>query len=242
MAIKEVSTAKYERLAVEHDISEAAVHQLCQRHRNVINFVESFTEGGSTFIVTEFAEGGSLLSFLQARNHYSLPEDHSRKIFAQLARAVQFMHKHGVVHRDLKHMNILLSDNTEDAIVKVTDFGIATYLEQDEFIKKQAGTAGFMAPEVAQNQLSNHKADVWSLGVILYALICSRVPFSGPSKEETRSKIINEQLKFADAEWAHVHPSLLELISGMLTKDPKHRFSMKDVVDHPWVNAVPATI
>ena len=89
------------------------------------------------------------------------------------------MHDNGIVHRDLKHLNIFLSDEGDAPKVKIGDFGLACKLGEDECIKKKAGTNGFMAPEVVQDELSDFKSDIWSLGIILFALIDSGLPFYG---------------------------------------------------------------
>jgi len=88
-------------------------------------------------------------------------------------------------------LNIFLSDTTTSPKVKIGDFGLACQLRQDECIKKVAGTIGFMAPEVVQDEPSDFKSDVWSLGVILYALIGSGVPFSGRDRDATANNIVN---------------------------------------------------
>ena len=83
----------------------------------------------------------------------------------------------------------------------IGDFGLSCKLDEDESINKRAGTIGFMAPEVVNDQLCDFKSDVWSLGVIIYALISSGVPFVGPNYESTADKIVNEELSFKRPVW-----------------------------------------
>ena len=87
------------------------------------------------------------------------------------------IHDCGIVHRDLKHLNIFLSDQSETPKIKIGDFGLACKLGEDECIMKVCGTIGYIAPEVILGQPSDFKSDIWSLGTILYALIDSRMPF-----------------------------------------------------------------
>ena len=146
------------------------------------------------------------------------------------------MHSHNIVHRDLKHLNIFLSDYGPTPKVRIGDFGMAAYLKNDQCIKKVAGTIGFMAPEVVLNQHSDFKADIWSLGIILYALICSKVPFYGATKTETGEKIVNQPLSFDLPVWDSVSDECKSLIKRMLDKDQNTRMTINEVLAHLWVN------
>ena len=145
------------------------------------------------------------------------------------------MHSHKIVHRDLKHLNIFLSDNGPTPKVRIGDFGMAAYLNYNQCIKKVAGTIGFMAPEVLLNQHSDFKVDIWSLGIILYALICSRVPFYGANKTETGELIVNQPLSFDLPVWDSISDECKSLIKRMLDKDQNTRMTISDVLAHPWV-------
>ena len=151
VAIKAMDTKKYQRLSTENQVSEGKAMHLCQGSTQVINFIEEFSMGGETYIVTKFARGGDLLGYLSALGVDRLPEDHARLIVSQIAQGLQEIHNNGVVHRDLKHLNIFLSDQSEAPKIKIGDFGLACKLGEDECIKKMAGTIGFMAPEVVQD-------------------------------------------------------------------------------------------
>lgn len=153
----------------------------CQQCPNVVTFIEEFLEDGHYYIVTKYQRGQDLISYLTANDIPCVSETSAKHIFTQIARGVQTIHSHNIVHRDLKHLNIFLSDNGPTPKVRIGDFGMAAYLQDDECIKKVAGTIGFMAPEVILNQNSDFKVDIWSIGIILYALICSQVPFLGKS-------------------------------------------------------------
>ena len=131
------------------------------------------------------------------------------------------------MHRDLKYMNIFLSDTSEAPKVKIGDFGLACLLKDDECISKYAGTLGFMAPEVIQNLPCDSKSDIWSLGVIMYALIGSGVPFSGPDRETTVSSIVNEPLSFKREVWQGVSESCKDVLERMLEKDQDRRLSIQ---------------
>jgi len=97
-----------------------------------------------------------------------------------------------------------------------------------------AGTIGFMAPEVVKDEPSDFKSDIWSLGVILYALIGSGVPFSGRDRDTTAHNIINQELSFDRSVWQTVSKECKDLLRKMLTKDQDERISINEVVNHTW--------
>ena len=164
--------------------------------------------------MTKYARGGDLLGYLSSLGVDRLPESSARQIVHQIAQGLSEIHANGIVHRDLKHLNIFLSDaSTEHPKIKIGDFGLACKLGEDECIKKMAGTIGFMAPEVVQDEPSDFKSDIWSLGVILYALIGSGVPFSGRDRETTAKNIVSQPLSFSRSVWQSVSEDCKNLLS-----------------------------
>ena len=207
---------------------------MCQDSQNVLNFIEEFSLNKETYIVTKLARGGDLLSYLSSQGVDKLSENHAQAIVSQIAIGLLEMHSNGIVHRDLKHLNIFLSDQSEAPKVKIGDFGLACKLGEDECIKKMAGTIGFMAPEVVQDQPSDFKSDIWSLGVILYALIASGVPFSGRDRATTAQNIVSQELSFKRPVWNTVSESCKDVLQRMLEKDQEARISITEVLAHPW--------
>ena len=154
VAIKTIKTPTYKRLTREQHVSEGDVHyNLCKHSDHILKFVEAFTEGSLTYIVTKLARGGDLLSHLSRRDEPCLTEDEARRMFLQLVRGVRDMHDYGIVHRDLKHLNIFISGTMTKPKVRIGDFGLSCKLSPKEnyYIRKQAGTLGYMAPEILQN-------------------------------------------------------------------------------------------
>lgn len=135
------------------------------------------------------------------------------------------IHAQGIAHRDIKHLNVLIYLYEEMPVAKLTDFGMAAKLKAGDTITKVAGTIGFMAPEVVQDKPSDFKADVWSLGVMLFALICSGVPFPGRDRASTAALIVNSELAFNNSIWETVSDDCKDLITQMLVKDPESRLT-----------------
>ena len=206
----------------------------CQSSKYHVNLVEHFKHEGNTYIVTRFARGGDLLSYLTERGVHRLPEEEAKQIFHQVVLGVRDMHVQQICHRDLKHLNVFLSNNSSSPKVKIGDFGLSCHLNEGEQIIKRAGTIGFMAPEVVMDEPSDFKADIWSLGVMLYALLSSRVPFSGSTKDETAEKICQAPLSFERSAWKEVSSGCQGLLTQMLEKDQSARLSIEEVLAHPW--------
>ena len=119
----------------------------------------------------------------------------------------------------MKHMNILLSSRNEQPRVKIADFGLACDLEEDEYFQAKTGTLGYMAPELVLKQPSDFKVDVWSLGVILYEIICGDMPFKGSNLEQVSEKILNIEPNYEGKVMSSVSETCKDLLKHMLCKD-----------------------
>ncbi|GMF13274.1 unnamed protein product [Phytophthora lilii] len=160
-----------------------------------------------------------------------------------MARAVQYLHSCGIVHRDLKPENILLSTpDDRDAVVKVADFGLAKVFTGTS-LKTKCGTWGYSAPEMISGSGSvfgyDDKVDSWSLGTILYILLCGYHPFD-PEGERSDNEMIASikacSFEFDDDGWATISDGAKDLVRHLLVLDPDDRFSMTQVLEHPWIS------
>ena len=148
------------------------------------------------------------------------------------------MHVQNIVHRDIKHLNVFINDSGPLPRVRIGDLGLACLVENDEGIVSQAGTPAYMAPEVAAGDEYSFAADVWSLGVILYALVSSKLPYKGSSKQQVLELILSKELLFEEADselWSKVSASCKDLLLCMLDKNQNTRISIRDVLKHPWL-------
>lgn len=200
-------------------VSEGKAISLCQECPQVVSFIEEFHLQDTQYIVTKFVNGGDLTSYLQAHNSMKLPEEQARRIFVGIALGLKGIHAMGIVHRDIKHMNILLSNRSAAPKVKITDFGLAAKIGEKYLSNTAVGTCGFMAPEVVQGEPSDYKADIWSLGAILYALICGEVPFAAETHEATLENTITAPLLLDTEVWQETSAECKELLLSMMEKD-----------------------
>jgi 5'-AMP-activated protein kinase catalytic alpha subunit len=181
----------------------------------------------SMYIVMEQVTGGDLFDYLV--KHVRLKEDEARRLFQQIIDGVDHCHSARVVHRDLKAENILLD---EDKNVKIADFGFAAQMTPGEPLTKSCGSPNYAAPELLYKGCSYEgpEIDVWSCGVILYALLTIRLPFDAPNIPDLFRLI----KKGSYTVPGHVSEDAKDLISRMLAIDPKDRISIAEIKQHKW--------
>jgi calcium-dependent protein kinase len=149
---------------------------------------------------------------------------------------VKHCHDNGVVHRDLKPENFLLVDNTTDAPLKITDFGLSYLVKSpDEIITEACGSAYYIAPEIFKKRYTK-SVDAWALGVILFLLLSGTVPFGYNAETESEVyKAIQRDPLVLGKQWNSITPAARELVCGLLEKDPYKRYTIEQAIAHPWV-------
>ncbi|KAI4355823.1 hypothetical protein L6164_004560 [Bauhinia variegata] len=217
---------KKERL-VNQIKREVSVMRLV-RHPHIVELKEVMATKGKIFLVMEYVKGGELFSKVAKGK---MKEDVARKYFQQLISAVDFCHSRGVTHRDLKPENLLLDENED---LKVSDFGLSALPEQrrsDGMLVTPCGTPAYVAPEVLKKKgYDGSKADIWSCGVILYALLSGYLPFQGDNIMKIYRKAFKAEYEFP----AWISPEARNLISNLLVADPEKRYSIPDIMKDPW--------
>jgi len=149
--------------------------KMCQ-HPNIMRLLDVFETIEYLYLVTELLEGGDLLSYLK-RMKFQVPEARARKIIHSLATGIFYLHTYGIVHRDLKPENIVLKTNSDDADVKIVDFGLAKIIGPAETCKDIYGTLAYIAPEVLMSKPYGKAVDIWGLGIITHLLLVGFLPF-----------------------------------------------------------------
>ncbi|EWC46165.1 hypothetical protein DRE_04543 [Drechslerella stenobrocha 248] len=178
-------------------------------------------------MVLEYCPGAELYDYLISNGRLS--NDTAQKIFAQLVGAVAYVHQKHCVHRDLKLENIML-DRYEN--VKLCDFGFTREYEKLRPLQTFCGTVCYSAPEMVKGEkYLGQGVDVWSLGVILYALLCGELPFDEDDETSTKLKILNEEPKYPD----HLSEDAVSLIKSLLSKRPISRPTLLEILTHPFL-------
>jgi len=204
------------------------------KHPNIIAIKEIFESERTLYIILELVTGGELFDRIIDMGHFM--EEHARRIFQQIVDAIDYIHDRGIAHRDLKPENILLKSKNEE-IIKVTDFGLSRIISEGSFMKTMCGTPQYLAPEILTNAQQNgygKEVDMWSLGVILYVLLCGYLPFreeNGPIFQQVREG----QYDFPEEEWSTISNAVKDLIRNLLIVDPSRRYTSKQTNEHPWM-------
>jgi hypothetical protein len=230
VAIKVILKGKYEdKIGLVKN--ELEILKFC-KHTNIVEYIDSFETSEHIYIVTEYFGCGDLLSYLEFNNANN--ESRVKQIIKQIALGVEYLHSHGIMHRDLKPMNILVSDFGQFPKIKIIDFGFSGLFGHGELFDEIVGTIHFSAPELLQRQGYNYKIDLWSLGVMLYYLILGYFPFD----DERRSKnaVVRKILGGEYVIPRCVNFFIKDLIYCCLEKDFDKRINIKDFLDHSWFN------
>ncbi|XP_071488974.1 ribosomal protein S6 kinase alpha-5-like [Diadema antillarum] len=223
---------------------EVTTLQLCQRHPNIVALKEDFKDHLHTYIIMELCKGGELLGRIRKKKYFD--ECEASTIMRKLVSAVEYMHDRGIVHRDLKPENILFTDDSDDAELKIVDFGFARITNSNQPLKTPCFSLHFAAPEVLKRTYEQDgeydaSCDVWSLGVILYTMLSGKVPFqassvsSNNSASEIMKRIKHGDFSFDGEEWQSVSTAAKDLIKGLLTVDPMRRMTTTDLAQNEWI-------
>lgn len=199
-------------------------------HPNIVKAIDFFSVKGKPHIVMEYVRGGSLQDLMAKQTRLS--EAHARAIMRGILRGVAYLHAANIVHRDLKPENILMARAHHP---KISDFGLATFRNDDKHVHSIVGTPSYAAPEVIRNVPYGPPADIWSCGVLLYFMITGEKPFNGDSKDAIKRAVLQGNLKFPSQWFANCSPDVTELIRGMLQYDQVGRLNAEEALKHSWL-------
>nr|XP_039249213.1 serine/threonine-protein kinase SIK3-like isoform X1 [Styela clava] len=196
-------------------------------HPNIVKLYQVMESEKMLYLVTEYASNGEIFDHLVA--HGRMTEEEARGKFKQIVAAVYYCHTRHVVHRDLKAENLLLDAGKN---IKIADFGFANYYTKEELLTTWCGSPPYAAPELFEGkEYVGPKVDVWSLGVVLYVLVCGSLPFDDNTLQALRSRVINGKFRIP----FFMSQECEQLIRGMLLVNPSRRFSLQQVCDHAWI-------
>ncbi|KAK7468188.1 hypothetical protein BaRGS_00036601 [Batillaria attramentaria] len=199
-------------------------------HLNIIEYYENFLEDKALMIVMEYAQGGTLLEYLQSRNGNLLEEEEILKFFAQMVLSLQHVHSKQILHRDLKTQNILLDKKKE--IVKIGDFGISKVLSSKSKAYTVVGTPCYISPELCEGKPYNQKSDIWALGCVLYELASLKRAFEAANLPALILKIMRGTFSPISDQYSE---ELRSLILSMLHLDPARRPHINQIMACPIV-------
>ncbi|XP_067907507.1 MAP kinase-activated protein kinase 2-like [Heterodontus francisci] len=215
----------------------------------IINVYENMHHGKRCLlIVMECMEGGELFTRIQDRGDQAFTEREASEIMRDIGGAIQYLHAMNIAHRDVKPENLLYTSKDLNAILKLTDFGFAKETTLHNSLATPCYTPYYVAPEVLGPEKYDKSCDMWSLGVIMYILLCGYPPFYSNHglaiSPGMKKRIRMGQYEFPNPEWSDVSEEVKDLIRQVLKTDPTERMTITKFMNHPWINqsmAVPQT-
>ncbi|TRY98349.1 hypothetical protein DNTS_007747 [Danionella cerebrum] len=202
-------------------------------HPKLVQCVDAFEGRSDMVMVLEMISGGELFERIVDED-FELTEREVIKYMLQIIDGVQFIHRQGIVHLDLKPENIMCINKTGSKI-KLIDFGLARRLEDSGSLKVLFGTPEFVAPEVINYEAISFPTDMWSIGVICYILVSGLSPFMGENDNETLANVTSATWDFEDEAFDEISDQAKNFISRLLKKDMRARLSCAQCLEHPWL-------
>jgi len=200
-------------------------------HPNIVKLIDICDTKDTLFIIMELMEGGELYDEIVKRKHFT--EKDASFIMYQLFLALEYLHKKGIVHRDLKLENLLIKKHGSLEI-KLADFGLSK-VYTGEALQTACGTPYYVAPEILNGEGYDHKIDTWAAGVLLYVLLSGRLPFSGDSDVELFRAILETDLVWKKPQFDTVSAEAKDLIQRLIAKDPSKRFDANQSLQHVFL-------
>ncbi|XP_054290481.1 5'-AMP-activated protein kinase catalytic subunit alpha-2 isoform X3 [Macrosteles quadrilineatus] len=226
VAVKILNRQKIKSLDVVGKIRREIQNLKLFRHPHIIKLYQVISTPTDIFMIMEYVSGGELFDYIV--KHGKLKEFEARRFFQQIISGVDYCHRHMIVHRDLKPENLLLDHNLH---VKIADFGLSNMMMDGEFLRTSCGSPNYAAPEVISGKLyAGPEVDIWSCGVILYALLCGTLPFDDEHVPTLFRKIKSGVFPIPE----YLQKSVINLLCHMLQVDPMKRATIDDIKKHDW--------
>ncbi|KAH9830424.1 snf 1 [Rhodofomes roseus] len=225
VAMKYISKQVIAATKTKNRVQREVEYMRMLRHPHIIKLYEVISTATDIIIVLEYA-GGELFNYIV--EHGRMPESKARRFFQQIISGIEYSHRLKIVHRDLKPENVLLD---ADQNVKIADFGLSNEIKDGDFLKTSCGSPNYAAPEVIRGGLyTGPEIDVWSCGVILYVMLCGRLPFEDEDVQSLFTKISQGVYTMPH----YLSPDAQDLISRMLAVDPVKRITVPEILQHPF--------
>ncbi|KAL8517484.1 hypothetical protein ACS0TY_015654 [Phlomoides rotata] len=233
VAIKEIATSRLNPKLQESLKSEIFILKRIN-HPNIIRLHDMIEEPGKIYIVLEYCRGGDLSMYIQ-QHQGRIPEATAKHFMQQLAEGLKVLRENNIIHRDLKPQNLLLSSKGDSSVLKIADFGFARSLQPRGLAETLCGSPLYMAPEIMQMQKYDAKADLWSVGAILFQLVTGRTPFTGSNQIQLLQNIIKAtELQFPPE--ANLSLDCINLCKNLLRRNPVERLTFEEFFNHPFIS------
>eukprot|EP00049_Salpingoeca_infusionum_P013979 m.260492 g.260492 ORF g.260492 m.260492 type:complete len:755 (+) comp15562_c0_seq4:925-3189(+) len=231
VAIKRIDSSKLKSSKSQKLLKQEIAIMRGLDHPNIVLLLTALEQQNGICLVMEYCDGGDLQSLI--KSSAPLPEELVCHIAQQMASALEYLRVNGIVHRDLKPHNVLLTGDKQKPTIKLADFGFARTLAEEEMAATFCGSPLYMAPEVLEGKTYTAKADLWSVGTILYACATGKPPFRAPSMHALRAlyKSSKNKVAFPDT----LSPELVDLLGRLLAINPDDRVAYEEFFAHPFL-------
>ena len=230
VAIKVIEKKEIERKRMQSAVDREIKITTSLFHPHIVKWYEVISTSNYLFFVMEYPSSQDLFEYILSNGR--LTENESLKIFQQIICALDYCHYNGVIHRDLKPENILL-DN--DKNIRIADFGLSNTMKDGYFLKTDCGSYNYAAPEILSEKLYNGtEIDIWSSGIILYVLLCAKLPFDAPNLPNLMKKIKSGIFEIP----TYLSEGPAKLICRMLTVNPLERITIDEIKENEWFNKI----
>ncbi|KAJ3686868.1 hypothetical protein LUZ61_016032 [Rhynchospora tenuis] len=200
---------------------------------HLVQFHDAYEDDENVYIVMELCKGGELLDRILSRGGKYSEED-AKAVLVQILSVVSYCHLQGVVHRDLKPENFLFGLKDDDSTLKAIDFGLSDFVKPDERLNDIVGSAYYVAPEVLTRSYGT-EADMWSIGVITYILLCGSRPFWARTESGIFRAVLKAEPSFEEEPWPSLSAEARDFVKRLLNKDYRKRMTAAQALCHPWV-------
>ncbi|XVE76441.1 hypothetical protein DITRI_Ditri12bG0172900 [Diplodiscus trichospermus] len=233
VAIKEIVMGRLSKKLQDSLMSEIFILKRIN-HPNIIRLHDIIEVPGKIHLVLEYCKGGDLSMFIM--RHGSVPEATAKHFMHQLAAGLQVLRDNNLIHRDLKPQNLLLSTHDSNAVLKIADFGFARSLQPRGLAETLCGSPLYMAPEIMQLQKYDAKADLWSVGAILFQLVTGKTPFTGNNQIQLLQNIIKSTELHIPVENNYLTADCKDLCQKLLRRNPVERLTFEEFFNHPFLS------
>eukprot|EP01001_Neometanema_parovale_P007067 NODE_3390_length_1228_cov_51.065158_g3217_i0.p1 GENE.NODE_3390_length_1228_cov_51.065158_g3217_i0~~NODE_3390_length_1228_cov_51.065158_g3217_i0.p1 ORF type:complete len:330 (+),score=35.87 NODE_3390_length_1228_cov_51.065158_g3217_i0:42-1031(+) len=213
------------------------------KHPNIVNLLDVYEDDDKVYLIMELMTGGELFDRICNDFPNGTSEKHSAILTAKIIDAVRYLHGRGIIHRDLKPENLLFSSpDKENCEIKISDFGLAKIWSGDMLVKTACGSPNYVAPEVLLNEVHGYgfACDMWSVGVILYVLLCGFCPFFDECTPALFASITSGNYTFPSPFWDPISEDAKDLIRKLLVVDTAKRLTPEQALEHKWLTNAPS--
>jgi len=196
-------------------------------HPNIIRYYEFYEDEHFLYAIIDKCDGGELFKKISSKKTFF--EADASRICQQMLDSVLYLHERRVVHRDIKAQNFIFRGTEANSELVLIDFGMATHLDTDEYLTRLCGSPHYVSPELVARHY-RFSVDIWAVGVVMYLMTYGRYPFEGSDRNSIMKKVAWQTPQFGDGPSAQ----LLDLLKGLLNKDPAKRLTAIQAMNHPW--------